>query len=59
VHSLPALSDDDLRGFVNEMSERTNYMFVTNLDQDYYASWGATWQKFFTSIPTLDHGATQ
>lgn len=53
VHSAPtSMSKSDLRDFVNKMSKTAEFLFVTDLSQDYYSSFGPDWQAFVDVVPT-------
>lgn len=51
VHSLPKMSTDELKGYVDGLSQRAKYLFVTSNDQDYYQSFGTDWADFVDVVP--------
>lgn len=51
VHSLPTMSKDELRGYVDGLSKRAKHLFVTTNDQDYYQSFGSDWADFVDVVP--------
>ncbi|KAI9049444.1 hypothetical protein LZ554_006476 [Drepanopeziza brunnea f. sp. 'monogermtubi'] len=49
VHSAPTTG---LKRFVHKMSERAEYLFVTDNTQDYYESFGADFSHFADVVPS-------
>ena len=52
VNSVPAMTLDGLKSYVDDLSEHAAYLFVTNNDQDYYESFGSIWSNFTDVVPT-------
>lgn len=53
VHSLPtSMNEADLRKFSDTLSHHAGYLFLTDLDTDYYESFGPNWSKFVDGMPT-------
>ena len=51
VHSLPAgYGYSDLESYVNKLCDGAEFLFLTNLSQDYYANWGSSWNSFVNAI---------
>ena len=46
INNVPAMSRSSLQKFVDQLSERAKYLFVTNLDRDFYESFGPQWANF-------------
>ncbi|KAF1850682.1 uncharacterized protein K460DRAFT_301972 [Cucurbitaria berberidis CBS 394.84] len=51
VHSVPGLGKDKLRDFVDDMSKRAEYLFVTSNDKEYYEKFGSDWSDFLDVVP--------
>jgi len=49
VHSLP--SSTNLGKLIDDMSQRAQYLFVTNKDQNFYEGFGSDWRKFTDMVP--------
>lgn len=53
IHSLPTtMSKEDLRALLAKASQKAGYLFVTNLDHNYFQSFGSIWSKFINAMPT-------
>lgn len=52
VHSVPFQSESSLRKFVNQLSQRAEYLFATTLSQDFYESFDPRWANFTDVVPT-------
>ena len=52
IHSLPSMGLRDLGNFVDSISMHAGALFVTDLDKDYYGSFGPNWEKFIRVMPT-------
>ncbi|KAI9746882.1 MAG: hypothetical protein M1815_004921, partial [Lichina confinis] len=53
MHSLPeaeSFGRKELRGVVKELRKRAEYVFLTELDVDYYSSFGSRWQEFIQAM---------
>lgn len=50
VHSVPASTD--LGKFVDSLSQHAEFLFLTNLTQNYYESFGSQWDDFIDVMPT-------
>ncbi|TID23291.1 putative spherulin 4-like cell surface protein [Venturia nashicola] len=50
VHSS-SLAKASLQNFVNEMSQHADWLFVTNLNKNYYEKFGSNWKNFVSAIP--------
>lgn len=46
------MSNTTLADFVAGMSQRAKYLFVTDLDTDFYESFGPDWETFMDVMPT-------
>ena len=51
VHSA-ASSGHRLRSLVDAMSYHAQYLFATDLSEDYYQSFSSNWEHFVAAIPT-------
>jgi hypothetical protein len=51
VHSIPGLDKGKLRSFVDDLSKRAEYLFLTSNDEHYYESFAADWADFIDVIP--------
>ena len=51
IHSLPSMGFRDLGSFVDSISMHAGIFFVTDLDKDYYESFGSNWEKFIRVMP--------
>jgi hypothetical protein len=47
VHSVPK---DDVRRLVGELRPRGEYLFVTDACENYYASFGTSWDEFIKAM---------
>ncbi|QDS78007.1 hypothetical protein FKW77_002509 [Venturia effusa] len=53
IHSLPTtMSKEDLGGLIAKASQKAGYLFVTNLDQNYFERFGSIWSTFIKAMPT-------
>ena len=50
LHSVP--TSINLKGLVDKMSRHAEFLFVTDLNQDYYESFGKDWNSFIDVMPT-------
>lgn len=50
VHSLP--SRTNLQKFVDSLSRRAEYLYVTTSDDGYYEKFGSKWKDFTQAMPT-------
>lgn len=46
MNSVPTMSTSDLRTFVASLSAVSQYIFLTDLEVDFYESWGPDWLSF-------------
>ena len=51
VHSATS-SRSRLRNLVYSMSQHAQYLFATDLSEDYYQSFSSDWEHFVAAIPT-------
>lgn len=49
VHSTPI---EEIGNLVNELRLRAEYLFVTDLQDQYYESFGAGWKTFIDAVAT-------
>jgi hypothetical protein len=53
VHSMPSnVKQPDLRKLVQDAARNAAFLFVTDLTEDYYESFGSRWKDFVDSVPT-------
>lgn len=52
VHSIPGFDKSKLRSFVDDLSKRAEYLFLTSNDESYYEKWGSDWADFTDVIPS-------
>jgi len=53
VHSLPtSMSKVNLRKFAYRLSELSEFLFLTDLSENYYESFGPDWRDFIGVMPT-------
>lgn len=52
VNSIPFVSKNDLKKFVNRISKRAEFLFVTDNTKNFYESFGAGWADFVEVVPT-------
>jgi hypothetical protein len=52
VNSAPSMSLSELKSYVDDLSKHAAYLFVTNNNQDFYASFGGDWANFTDVVPT-------
>jgi len=52
IHSLPSKGFRDLGKFVDSISVQAGALFVTDLDERYYKSFGSNWETFVSVMPT-------
>ncbi|KAF2029229.1 hypothetical protein EK21DRAFT_101299 [Setomelanomma holmii] len=52
VHSVPAMDKGKLHTFVDGLSKRAEWLFVTTNDENYYESFADDWADFTAAIPT-------
>lgn len=51
VHSIPSMDKGKLRTFVDDLSKRAEYLFVTSNKENYYESFAEDWAEFIDAIP--------
>jgi len=51
INSVPTMSIADLRKFVDQLSQRAEFLFITHNDQDFYESFGNQWANFTDVVP--------
>jgi hypothetical protein len=52
MNSVPIMNMDNLRQFVDQLSQLAEFLFITNNTQDFYESFGAQWANFTSVVPT-------
>jgi hypothetical protein len=53
VHSLPQdMGKGSLRNYVADLSKHAKYLFLTDLNHNYYESFGLNWEEYTDTIPT-------
>lgn len=52
VHSVPLMKKEELRDWVDGLSRRAEFLFVTTNDADYYESFGTDWADFTGVVPS-------
>jgi hypothetical protein len=52
INSVPVMDMDNLRQFVNQLSQVAEFLFITNNTKDFYESFGGQWADFTSVIPT-------
>ena len=52
VHSASPLNKNTLEDFVDGLSKRAEYLFVTSNDKNYYESFGDDWSDFTDVVPS-------
>ena len=53
VHSLPQdMGKGKLKSYVNDLSKRAKYLFVTDSNQGYYEKFGENWATFLDVFPS-------
>lgn len=50
VHSS-SLGKSSLQNYVNELSQHADWLFITNLEKNYYEKFGSDWASFVAAIP--------
>lgn len=50
VHSLPPMNSRERAKFVRELKSVTGHVFVTELFEDVYSSWGQVWSGFVEEL---------
>jgi hypothetical protein len=51
VHSVPTMDKAKLQSFVDGLSKRAEYLFVTANAENYYESFARDWADFTAAIP--------
>lgn len=46
-----SLDKSSLQNFVNELSQHADWLFITDLGQNYYEKFGSNWKDFVNAIP--------
>jgi hypothetical protein len=46
------MDTNKLRGIVDDMSKRAEWLFVTTNNKEYYETWGDDWADFVDAIPS-------
>lgn len=46
------MSQGDRRSLADELSQHAEFLYLTDLSQNYYESFGPHWQDFIAAIPT-------
>jgi len=47
IHSVP---QEEVEPFTFDLCERAKYLFVTDLESDYYQSFGLSWNSFIEAM---------
>jgi len=47
IHSVP---QEEVEPFTFDLRERAKYLFVTDLESDYYQSFGVSWNSFIEAM---------
>jgi len=51
IHSIPAsISGGDMRKLVDRLSQHAEFLFLTDLSQNFYESFGPHWRDFIDAI---------
>jgi hypothetical protein len=51
IHSLSGMDKGKLKKFVEGLSQRAQYLFVTSNDENYYEKFGSDWADFTGVVP--------
>lgn len=52
LHSIPGdEAESGFKGLIKKLSHQAEYLFLTDLDKDYYSSFGSSWSKFIDAMP--------
>lgn len=46
INSVPSMSEDDMKNFVNSVASLGEHLFITSNDQNFYESWASDWTGF-------------
>jgi len=52
INSVPIMDVDNLRQFVDKLSQLAEFLFITSNTEDFYESFGRQWDNFTSVIPT-------
>ncbi|KAJ5771737.1 hypothetical protein N7520_002266 [Penicillium odoratum] len=52
IHSIPTMTNHSLKNFVDDLSHRAAYLFLTTLTENYYESFGSGLEEFCDAVPT-------
>jgi hypothetical protein len=50
LHSVPAMTEDDLQDFVHMLASKAQYLFLTSNTVDYYESFANDWANFTEAV---------
>jgi len=51
INSVPTMDVDNLRQFVDQLTQLAEFVFITNNTQDFYESFGSQWTDFTSVMP--------
>lgn len=51
INAVPSMTFKDLGAFVDSISQHAVALYVTNVKQDYYKSFGSQWFDFIDVLP--------
>ena len=46
INSVPEMSEDDMKTFVNDVASLGEHLFITSNDANFYESWASDWSNF-------------
>ncbi|KAF7533151.1 hypothetical protein G7054_g7336 [Neopestalotiopsis clavispora] len=46
INSVPSMSDEDMKNFVNDVASVGEHLFLTSNDANFYESWASDWSNF-------------
>jgi Spherulation-specific family 4 len=52
LHSVPTMSNHTLKDFIDDLSDRAEYLFLTTLEADYYEKFDSKLEVFCDMVPT-------
>ncbi|KAJ5949880.1 hypothetical protein N7454_001464 [Penicillium verhagenii] len=52
LHSVPTMTNHSLKNFVDDLSHRAAYLFMTTLTSNYYEQFGSELDQFLSVVPT-------
>ena len=54
LHSVPTMSNSSLKDFVDDLSTRAKYLFLTTLTSNYYEKFDSRLIEFCDAVPYKD-----